>query len=508
MVPLHRKRSMMSKRSITVTLYTRIFTLISFLVILTSIMLFLIETSVLHNTIEKSVQSGKQKLSEALREPILLSQKEQINSILLLEMEKREILYIQIRDAFGEIISGYSKIPDESIVPENKQNQGFMDHVKYKTIFLEFSENDQYIGFMEIGFTDYFMSKDNRKWLSFNIIGVVSFLMTGLVLALNLIKKNVLEQLSNLAIVVKNFGNKDFSARVRVPYKYYELEELTLAFNKMADLIQGYSIDLEKLVAERTNQLVDAEKLAFLGSLVTGVAHEINTPVGIAVTASSHLQERGIEILRSFRENSLTRGMLENFLTEIKEATGILLLNLGRASDFVRSFKQIAVDQASEVKRIFQLKPYLEEIVFSLKPTLRKTAHRIDIDVPESLSLDLIPGMLSQIFTNLIINSIQHGFDKGSSGHISIIARVHSGKLVLQYRDNGKGIPKEYIQNVFRPFFTTKRDQGGTGLGLYIISNIVAKLSGTISCSSEPGQGVEFVITLPSETIAESGDNK
>jgi len=245
-------------------------------------------------------------------------------------------------------------------------------------------------------------------------------------------------------------------------------------------------------------QLVQSEKLASLGALVAGVAHEINTPVGVGVTAASTLAARAAQLRERFKSETLTRSELDRFVAVAEESTRILLANLNRAADLIHSFKQVAVDQSSGERRRFGLKKYLEEVLASLNPQLRRPGHTVSVDCPEGIEVDGYPGALAQIITNFVTNSLLHAYEPGQRGQIRIQARAHDGEIELQYRDDGRGMPPEDLSRIFDPFFTTRRGTGGSGLGMHIVYNLVTQmLGGQISVSSTPGEGVEFRVTFP-----------
>lgn len=245
-------------------------------------------------------------------------------------------------------------------------------------------------------------------------------------------------------------------------------------------------------------QLVQNEKLASLGGLVAGVAHEINTPVGVGVTAASTLQAKAAQLQLLHASGSMRRSDLERFLGVAGESTRIILTNLHRAADLIQSFKQVAVDQSSGERRRFELKSYLEEVLLSLGPRLRKSGHGVTVECPAGLMADSYPGALAQIVTNLFNNSLLHAYTPGQKGSIRLEAR-RSGNLVeLNYRDDGCGIRPEHLPRVFDPFFTTRRGSGGSGLGLHIVYNLVTQmLGGTIELRSTPGQGVDISVRFP-----------
>lgn len=251
---------------------------------------------------------------------------------------------------------------------------------------------------------------------------------------------------------------------------------------------------LESLKRMQT-QLVESEKMASLGGLVAGIAHEINTPVGIGVTAISHLREESEILEKSLQQGSMKRSDLEAYVRKSNEAATIVETNLRRASDLIRSFRNVAVDQMSEEPREFALADYLEEILMSLRPKLKQGGHKIELECDPSIRILSQPGVFSQIVTNLVMNSLIHAFDDSESGRMSLTVNQGDGDIEICYRDFGKGIPEDQVSKVFDPFFTTRRGQGGSGLGLHIIYNIVTRtLGGTIRCESEVGQGTSFTI--------------
>jgi len=245
-------------------------------------------------------------------------------------------------------------------------------------------------------------------------------------------------------------------------------------------------------------QLVQSEKMASLGGLVAGVAHEINTPVGIAYTAATHLDKETAEVFQLYRSGKMKRGDLEEYLDTCRESTTLLQSNLNRAGELIRSFKQVAIDQSGEGKRTFNLPNYIDEIMLSLRPILKKTRHEFTVICAENISLCSYPGAFSQILTNLITNSLTHAYDEGEAGRIRLHFRQTPDSLILEFSDDGRGIAANDLPRIFEPFFTTNRKKGGSGLGLHIIYNIITqKLQGTITCRSEPGKGATFAVTIP-----------
>lgn len=246
--------------------------------------------------------------------------------------------------------------------------------------------------------------------------------------------------------------------------------------------------------------LIEAEKMASLGGLVAGVAHEINTPVGITLTTASHLEEKMKGVRRLFDEGKLRKQDFADFLSVGENACQLLLSNCTRAANLIQSFKQVAVDQTSDERRHFDLDQYIDEVLLSLGPKLKRTNYRITVDCPEGLEIDSFPGPLSQVLTNFVMNSVIHGFEGREDGTMRLTATPPDaeGMVELRYEDDGKGIPPDHLRRIFDPFFTTKRGVGGSGLGLNIVYNIVTQtLHGSIRAESEDGRGAAFILRFP-----------
>jgi signal transduction histidine kinase len=251
--------------------------------------------------------------------------------------------------------------------------------------------------------------------------------------------------------------------------------------------------------------LILAEKMASLGSLVAGMSHEISTPLGIGVSAASHLSEEVEHLMALFNESQLKRSDLEDFLETATEATRIMQGNLTRAARLIQAFKQVSADQTTDELREFAIGDYLQEIMLSLQPALRHTPHKVVIQCAENLLIRNRPGVLGQIVTNLVMNALQHGFEgREQPGLLEIqVSRPREGRVVIDFRDNGNGISAENLPRVFDPFFTTRRGTGGTGLGLHIVYNLVSQvLGGTIAVSSRPGEGSRFTISFPRDSAS------
>ncbi len=246
------------------------------------------------------------------------------------------------------------------------------------------------------------------------------------------------------------------------------------------------------------DQLVESERMASLGGLVAGIAHDVNTPLGVGVTAASFLQERLKGLQHAFDEKSLTAKTMATFLNEGQQTATLLLTNLNRASELIASFKQVAVDQTSEAERDFDLGEYLQEIIQSLAPNFKKTQHKIEVDCPAHLQVRCAPGIIAQIFTNMIMNSLIHGFENKKAGTIQIKVSRQDDNIHIQYKDDGKGLSQQLLNKLFEAFFTTRRGRGGSGLGTHIMYNLVTQaLHGQIDAQSEEGKGLCYNIHFP-----------
>jgi len=245
-------------------------------------------------------------------------------------------------------------------------------------------------------------------------------------------------------------------------------------------------------------ELVRQEKLASLGRLVAGVAHEINTPLGICVTATSHL----VEELKLTREDlaagTLDEDGLNQFFEIIDQSLRIMTTNTQRAAALVRSFKQVAVDQSSDDIRSFNLRKYLDEVLLSLQPKLKGKPIAVEIACDEQINMASFPGAVSQIVTNMVVNSLVHGFEEGQAGKIKISGKVDGDFVDFEYSDDGAGMDTSTLAQLFDPFFTTKRGSGGSGLGAHILYNLVTgALGGTIKVASAPGMGLHYKLRFP-----------
>jgi signal transduction histidine kinase len=253
------------------------------------------------------------------------------------------------------------------------------------------------------------------------------------------------------------------------------------------------------------NSLIEAEKLAALGGLVAGVAHEVNNPVGISLTVASTLERRSEDFMKEVTSGDLRRSRLNEFLSTTLDASRQLSANLHRAGELIQSFKQVAVDRSHTEARVFDLKEATQQIIASLRPGLAKRKLDLSLECPDGISMNSYPGPYGQVLTNLFINSVTHGFRDDREGSIAIkIAELGDKYVSIEFADTGWGMSEDVRKHAFEPFYTTLRGQGGTGLGLHIVYNIVTqKLGGRIELSTRAGEGSTFHIVLPREIQSE-----
>lgn len=288
------------------------------------------------------------------------------------------------------------------------------------------------------------------------------------------------------------FAERQASLEKRVNERTFELE--------------ANNAELQRTVSALTRlqeQLIEAEKQGSLGRLVAGIAHDINTPLGIAVTAASHLHDQFNAQRDALAEAAKRSSGLRRMLEDGDEGYRMLLANLERAAALVRSFKQISVDQSGEGRRHFELKAYLDELLLSLRPQFKRLPHRVELECPRGIELDSYPGAWAQIVTNLVMNALRHGLQPERAGQIMISASQSDDQLELRVKDDGAGIPADSLPRIFDAFYTTGASQGGSGLGLAVVRDLVEqRLGGRIEVRSTPGEGAEFIVRAPRVTAS------
>jgi signal transduction histidine kinase/streptogramin lyase len=285
----------------------------------------------------------------------------------------------------------------------------------------------------------------------------------------------------------------------QVEERTHELHEANTLLEEQKEELLQQKEELQQTLEhlQRTQgQLITSEKMAALGGLVAGVAHEINTPVGIGVTAVTSLLEETKNMAEKYKHEEITRAEFREYLQTTHNTAKLIEKNLERAAGLVQSFKQVSADQSTEQQREFNLKNYLEDVIRSLYPKFKNRNIHIDVQCEEKLMLNSYPGAFAQVITNLVLNSINHGFRNRAEGKILVEAGETNRELTIKYTDDGNGIPTDILPRIFDPFFTTDQAHG-TGLGLHIVYNLVTqKLGGSIKCISEKGHGTEFTIII------------
>jgi len=279
-------------------------------------------------------------------------------------------------------------------------------------------------------------------------------------------------------------------------------KDLRQSNTELQDTLGRLEITQHDLLKTR-DELIQSEKMASLGRLMAGFAHELNTPLGIAVGCASTMRREAKNINNIMEQEEVNVDELLSALESIEEGTDLTLLNLERANSLVRSFKRTTVDQTSDEVRIFSVHEVIEDTINTLHNRFKNTNIAIAVDCSKDIKVQSLPGALEQILMNLLINSLIHGFNEGqNAGNIKINVQLLEKNLHLEYSDDGKGIVQENLEKTFEPFFTTNRAHGGSGLGMYICYNIItSKLRGTITCESSPDKGVVFWIDYPVEIL-------
>jgi signal transduction histidine kinase len=351
------------------------------------------------------------------------------------------------------------------------------------------------------------LSAISRRVLSIAVMFLGIILSAGVLIALSI--RLPLQQILAAMHAITS-GNYDRSvqgttARDEVGAMARAVEvfrENAIAKRKTEDELRASKEKAESALLELNTaqqNLIDAERLAALGGLVAGVAHEVNNPIGISLTVASSFARRAEMFESELRSEPLRRSKLDEFVKISRDAAGQLVANLHRAGELIQSFKQVAVDRSHAERRQFNLSEATDQIVASLKPVLKKAAITLSVDVPEGLFIDGYPGSYGQILTNLFLNAANHAFADGRSGAITISARARgSDDVEIIFADNGAGMTPDVQRQAFDPFFTTRRNEGGTGLGLHIVYNLVTQqLGGRMMLESRLGQGTTFRIIMP-----------
>ena len=467
-------------------------------------------------------------LAELSTASLLFEQPQSANEILATLSESPDVqsaILFRLSDNTLTAFAEYGSVSDEKLAQStgNSQNTYVTDKFLHFSIPVQLQEQTLGSLYMQVSLHRIKDEVRNAATIAGGAILLALLITFWLARQLSNSLLSPIYQLRKVITAVTS--NQDYSQRVRDKFAA-ELGELVDAFNTMLDVITAYNqqrkeneqkvvklnLELEQRVYERTLQLtetidnlkatqmklIEQEKLASLGSLVAGVAHEINTPVGVAVTASSHLRYVLQQSEAEFQKGLLSKQSLQNFYREMHESADIISRNLDRAAEQITSFKMVAVDQSSEETRVFMLKDYVKQVILSLRPHFKNTQHQVELDISEDLKLDSYPGYFSQIFTNLLMNSLIHGFADKNDGKVLVKAVLNGNSLHIDYYDNGKGIDPKVKAKIFDPFVTTNRHNGGSGLGTYILYNMITQaLKGHIILKEDVDEGVHFFISIP-----------
>jgi len=445
-------------------------------------------------------------------------------------------IYKKLENDHISYFSGFNKsvyfpsIPDK--IDSIKQLENIKHQQSHIELILKIEHNQELYGYLYIQSSN----KAHKNFISKLTFIAIALLVMGLIVFIilaHMINKKINQPITTIIESVQKISQKkDFSQRItKLPFN--ELDMLARTINVLLNRIESHiakqntvhqqaleqNSNLTDKVNTRTDalkqsnqellstleklhqfqgQLVETEKMASLGDMVAGIAHEVNTPIGLGVTASSLLADRLQVIKEAFEEQTLRSSQLKKFLIQGEENIAIIYRNLERAAKLITSFKKVAVDQSSADTRQFNVNELLEEVTLTLKERIDKANVKLNIDCPNNLIIESKPGPINQILINLIINSIIHGFEHQPQGTINISISYLSEQLHVNYQDDGIGIDENIKSRVFDPFTTTKRGSGGSGLGLHLVFNLVTQaLNGHIDFESNAGQGTLFTITFP-----------
>jgi len=482
----------------------------------------------------KDLEASNQRLRQGVLTRLQISlpsalwdlDKSKVDSIVEAEMLPPEVVSIRVYDTSVGLFAGKLRASDGQLVSVGQAPEPTGSPVEATLIFQDGGSASASIKPVSVGkvVINFSRAQIDAALASELVRKVVEVLLLDifLVLALSLSLRVVFEPLKQLRDGLLDLATRGTDEVEELPEnRHDELGDVIRGFNQIQRRLKSTILrireaeDAARRSAQQTAQalqdlrqtqesLLQAERLASLGSLVAGVAHEINTPVGIALTSASVLKAATDDIQAAVNTTGLKKSDIMRYLDTASESARLIMNNAYRAAHLIHSFKQIAVDQTSEARRPFGLKEYVEEIVSSLQPKLKKTPIRLALNCPPEITLDSYPGAFAQVITNLTLNCVEHAFEIDTPGEIQISARLDGDIVELHVKDDGKGIAPDVLDRIFDPFFTTRRGQGGTGLGLNIVYNLIAKqFGGTITVSSTLGQGTHFTLRIPRVTPQE-----
>jgi signal transduction histidine kinase len=468
--------------------------------------------------------------------------KEQLNQLITSPDINYIHIYKKLKNEQISYFSGFNKSVYFPAIPDKIDSIEQLSNVKYQQNHIEhivkIEHNKVLYGYLYIQSSNKTLKLFISK-LTFIAIAILIVSLIFLTLLVFIINKKISQPITTIIELIQTISQKkDFSHRIaKLPFT--ELDILARTINILLSRIDNHIVkqneihqhalqqnnNLTEKINARTNalkqsnqellstleklhqfqgQLVETEKMASLGDMVAGIAHEVNTPIGLGVTASTVLADRLKEIKQSFEDKTLKSSQLKKFLIEGEENIDIVYRNLARAAKLISSFKKVAVDQSSADIRQFNVSELLEEVTLTLKTKIKQSNVTLTLDCPRSLIIESKPGPINQILINLIINSIIHGFEHRAQGMINISISYLNESLHVSYQDDGIGIDEKIKSRVFDPFTTTKRGSGGSGLGLHLVFNLVTQaLNGHIDFESDTDHGTLFNITFPVTLVSE-----
>jgi signal transduction histidine kinase len=430
---------------------------------------------------------------------------------------------ITIFDIKGDVFTYYN--PEELTLPHAHKDEKFIMDSQYIEFYMMIMDKNRSIGSLHMK-----ADLSNYKDDIFQRTLYIGLLFLGLLIFVYIFAKKMqkflsepIYSLAKAAALIRDEQN--FGIRVSTSQQSEEIVLLYETFNEMLSKMERREIqrdvaeeearkyqahlellaeDLEERVSKRTQhlqeaqrQLVESEKMAALGNLVGGVAHEVNTPLGNAITSLSVLTDTTKKLQSALDQDNLKRSELVKGLTLLEESSRMIFSSVHRAANLIRSFKQISIDQINDERREFDLRSYSQEVFTTFRGSLKQANVSWEIIIDEDKRVDSYPGIYAQILSNLIQNSLLHAFEGISDPKICLEINVEDAIVSLAFKDNGVGIAPEIRDMIFEPFVTTKRNQGGSGLGLNIVYNLVTqKLGGTMKVDSQVGQGSLFTITF------------
>ncbi len=478
-------------KSISKELLKVVFTFYFIITIFMTIAHFIIEYYHTQESIKSELNMISKTFESSLENAMWNLDTQQIESISLGVLKLPTVLGIEVYDKNTK-----EKFYSKSINGFNKNKSGVFSYklnIKHKT------KNNNLI---YIGTIKYYSSSDivfDRVKLNFFIIFLNS-LLKSLFLTILFIwafKKYLTIPLNKITQNIHDINLDKISLHTPIEIdtqKNNELTFLSMAFNKML-----YNLDTQLNNLQDTQKhLIQSEKMVALGNMVAGVAHEINTPIGMALTGITHLDDETRHIKKLYEDEDMSEEDFSEYLESNTEINKSIQINLRKSAALIKSFKMVAVDQSSDEIREINFKEYIDEILLSIHNKLKKTKIKVIIECEDKLMIKINAGAISQIITNLIMNSLIHGFKQNDEGTILIDVKMKNKDLNLIYKDSGIGISQAVKKRLFDPFFTTKRGSGGSGLGTSIIYNLVTVgLKGTIKVQSELNHGIEFDIKIP-----------